>query len=424
MQSIIRRMILLALFLGANSIFCNQPVIAQNQLPADNQLPGVYIDCKDCDYDYIRQEIRFVNFVRDQKQADIHLFITVEQTGGGGREYELTYLGRRKFSDMTFTYSHQVDRNRTEDEIRKSLNEAIRIGLGPFMMNTSLDDRFKMKYDLPDEKMGASREVDDPWNYWVFELYAGRLQMEVESNRIQFDSRWGVYADRVTEEWKIRLRPYFNFDYTEIDREEEPTLKKSGHRHGFNSYAIKSISDHWSAALFADYITRSDRNLKHRYRINPGIEYSYFPYEQATRKAITFDYRLGFSHLDYYEETIFQKTSEDLFNHQLSANVSYEQPWGSIDAGINGSHYFHDFNLRSIDMYGRTSLRLMEGLSLNLQFDYEIVQDQITLPRSGSEIEDILLDQRELATDFNARWLIAISYTFGSDFANIVNTRF
>jgi hypothetical protein len=45
--------------------------------------------------------------------------------------------------------------------------------------------------------------------------------------------------------------------------------------------------------------------------------------------------------------------------------------------------------------------------------------------RAGdTSIEDILLRRRELATDFEFSGSVAITYTFGSDFANVVNTRF
>lgn len=61
--------------------------------------PSLYLDCHGCDYNYIRQEINFVNYVRDQEQADIHLFIRFTSTGDGGREYDLNFIGRRRFSE-------------------------------------------------------------------------------------------------------------------------------------------------------------------------------------------------------------------------------------------------------------------------------------------------------------------------------------
>ncbi len=36
--------------------------------------PKVFIDCDFCDEEYIRQNITFINYVRDRKVADVHLY--------------------------------------------------------------------------------------------------------------------------------------------------------------------------------------------------------------------------------------------------------------------------------------------------------------------------------------------------------------
>ncbi len=386
--------------------------------------PSLFLDCQGCDYNHIRQEITFVNYVRDQVQADIHLFITMQSTGDGGREYELSFIGRRGFSEINYSFTHQTSRDMTQSEIRDSLNDAIRMGLAPFMMKTPIADRFEIFFNGIDESRFPDVEMDDPWNHWVFELYAGSLQLQMESSQRKFDSRWGFWADRVTDDWKFRIRPYFNYNFEEIDQENGDKVVSHRHRHGLDSYAIMSLTDHWSAGVFADYITRTDRNTRHRLQVNPGIEYSIFPYDVATRRSITFRYRLGYTFTDYYDLTIFDKSTEHLVNQRLEARARYQQPWGSINAGIIGSHYFHDTTLRRLETYTRLSLRLAEGLSLSFQTDYNIIQDQLSLRAGDQSLEDILLAQQEMATDYYLRGMVAISYTFGSDFANIVNTRF
>ena len=59
--------------------------------------PKVYIDCESCDIDYIRTEITFVNYVRDRKEAQVHVLITTQRTGSGGYEYTLSFLGQNEF---------------------------------------------------------------------------------------------------------------------------------------------------------------------------------------------------------------------------------------------------------------------------------------------------------------------------------------
>lgn len=386
--------------------------------------PLVYIDCGRCDYDHIRREVTFVRYVRDPAQADLHVFITDESTGGGGREYEFSFLGRRAFSGTDHTLPLTVDRNATWDDTREEMNRVLEMGLAFYVMKTPLGTQMSLEYEEVEADQQLVQQQEDPWNYWVFEIYGGRVEMSHESNQSDFDSRWGFYADRVTETWKTRMRPYFNFSFEHIEQEDGESVTSTNHRHGFDSYAIRSISNHWSLGLFGDYITRNDRNLHHRVRINPGIEYSVFPYEEATRRSITVTYQVGITEVDYYEETIFLQTAERLGNHELSASVSYEQPWGDVNAGLSGSHYFHNFDHYRAEFYSNVSVRITEGLSLNVEADFEMIQDQLSLPRGNTTVEDVLLGQRELATDFAVSGGISLSYTFGSDFANVVNPRF
>lgn len=389
-----------------------------------SEAPRIYIDCNRCDYNYIRREVSVVRYVRDPKQADVHVFITEEGTGGGGREYEISFLGRRAFDDLEHTVTRTIGRNATDDETREELTRILKLGLAPFLLNTPIGEQLSLDHPDLNEAQASPRAEEDPWNHWVFEVYGGRVRMSRESNQSNFNSRWGFFADRVTETWKTRLRPYFNFSFVHIEEEEGESITSRNHRHGLNSYAIRSLNEHWSLGLFSDYITRTDRNLKHRVQINPGVEYSVFPYEEASRRSITFTYRLGFTQADYYEETIFFKTNERLANQRLEASVSFEQPWGDVYTGLTGSHYFHDFSHYRIDLFGRASVRIVEGLSLNFWGSFEMIQDQLSLPRGETTVEDVLLDQRELATDFSITGSISLSYTFGSDFADVVNTRF
>ena len=54
----------------------------------------------------------------------------------------------------------------------------------------------------------------------------------------------------------------------------------------------------------------------------------------------------------------------------------------------------------------------------------EFVRDQLFLPRRGASTDEILLQERQLATSFRYWMSLALSYSFGSRFANIVNPRF
>lgn len=386
--------------------------------------PYVYLDCPRCDYDFIRTELDYVNYVRDPEQADIHVFITSENTAGGGRECQFSFIGRRIFRGTEYTIKHYIEPNTTRDEQRKAINRFLTMGYASFMLQTPLAYNFIIAYS-DSSGSPAKREREDPWDYWVFQSYLGGISVELESNQERFNSRWGVFADRVTDDWKFRIRPYFNYSTVFIRASETADpVTSSQHRHGLESYAIMSINDHWSAGMFGKYFTAQRRNIRHEIMMSPGIEYSLFPYSEATRKAITLTYQLGLGYYDYYNETIFGKTEEMLFSHQLKGMVNIQQPWGSIETGLIGSNYLHDFDRRRVEIYAQLSGRLFEGFALSLQADYNIMRDQLSLPRDEASLEDILLWQQELATDFSFSGTVAITYTFGSKYTHIVNTRF
>ena len=90
--------------------------------------PKVYIDCGMCDIDYIRTEITFVNYVRDRKEADIHVLVTSLRTGAGGREYTIAYIGQNKFEGVNGTQKYFSEQTDTQDEIREGMVKSMRWG--------------------------------------------------------------------------------------------------------------------------------------------------------------------------------------------------------------------------------------------------------------------------------------------------------
>lgn len=46
---------------------------------------------------------------------------------------------------------------------------------------------------------------DDPWDFWTLEFYTD-ASADFESRQRSVDARYGVYVNRVTENWKIQLR--------------------------------------------------------------------------------------------------------------------------------------------------------------------------------------------------------------------------
>jgi hypothetical protein len=66
---------------------------------------------------------------------------------------------------------------------------------------------------------------------------------------------------------------------------------------------------------------------------------------------------------------------------------------------------------------------VFKGLSVRASGSLDIIHDQLYLPRGEGSLEDLLLQQKQLATTYQYEASIGFSYTFGSIFSNVVNTR-
>ena len=385
---------------------------------------SVYLDCDDCDQLHIRTELNFLNYVRDPSQADVHIFMTRSNTVLTGGQYELTFIGRGYLAGSELNLIRVLPQDASADQQRQTINNAIRLGVAPFIGHNTNPEILSLTYQQRDDSETDEVLTKDPWKHWVFNLYGGDFELDLESNRTVFDSRWGFYADHRSEQWKARIRPYFNYDLVRIQRDGRPAVRSSISRHGLDSYIIRSLGPHWSVGVFLDYVTRNDRNLKHSISLVPGVEYSLFPYDVATRRAITFVYQIGMTYTDYFETTIFGAMQEWLPRHELDARVAVRRPWGDIFSGLEGSQYLHDPSKQRAEFYTSVSVRLFEGFSLEFQTRFEMIRDQLSLPAGELLLEEILLQQRELATNYTLSTGIAFIYTFGSKFANVVNTRF
>lgn len=383
------------------------------------QAPLVYLDCGRCPETHIRSEINFVNYVREATTAQVHIIITDQQTGGGTL-YTLAFIGRNAFAGLDQTLTYSSAQNEAEAQVRDGLTDMLRIGLVPYVAQTQLVDRLRVSFAR--EGSTPAQVVHDRWHNWTFEVYGGG-NFDMESSQDAWSARYGFYANRVTEDWKIRLRPYFNHNSRTIRRVDRDDIEVRQKRHGLESYIIRSLGHHMGAGVSVDYLTSDLDNMHHGLTVAPAIEYSLYPYAEATRRSITFTYRLGYELNDYRQETIYQTTEDALANHSLNMSVQFRQPWGSISSGVTGFSYLHDTQYHRIMVNSNLSFRLGGGVALNIGGNYQRINDQLNLPRGEASLEDILLQRRRLATAYRTSGNIGLSYTFGSVFSNVVNPR-
>ncbi|HSH46293.1 MAG TPA: hypothetical protein VK966_10575 [Longimicrobiales bacterium] len=383
---------------------------------------AVFLDCSRCNETFVRQEMTYVDYVRDREVAHVHVLVTRQGTGAGGQAHTLDLIGRSPFLGMDYSTVYTTTAGATEAEEREGFLRTLQAALVPYLLQTPMAERLTVGVEPVEGEETGTGTPDDPWNSWTFEVYADG-SADLESRQESFDTRYGIYVDRVTEDWKIQLRPFFNYNYDRFER-EEGTITSTSRRDGFTSYVVRSISPHWSVGAFGDVFTSTFDNVDVRYRLMPAIEYSLFPYREATRRQLTIAYRIGGSHIAYRDTTIYGEMEQLLPEQTLSAGYEVTQPWGEIDAGINASQYLHDLERYSVRFDGGVELRVTQGLSVEVGGDLALIYDQINLPAGDADLEEILLRRRQLETNYEAGLNFGLRYRFGSIYNNVVNTRF
>ena len=382
--------------------------------------PRVFLDCSYCDVDYIKTEITFVNYVRDRKEAQIHVLVTTQPTGGGGTEFTLTFSGQLEFAGDDHVFKYVSNKTDTEDEIRKGFARVLKIGLLAYAGKTPIAERISIS--LSGAGKASSEAVKDRWNYWVFSLSGSGYFSGEESQR--YYSLYGsLSANRVTPRWKIRTTLSANRNKDSFSYEGD-TIESSSSSRNFNALVVKSITNHWSIGSWFSANSSTYSNMKFSISPAPAIEYDLFPYEESTRRQLRFLYKAGFYAFRYREETIFDKTSERLWGETFSATLELKEKWGEISSSLEGFHYFNDIRKNHIRAYSELSIRLVKGLRLSFYGSFSRVHDQLSLVKGEASLEEILLRRRQLATSYNYYGSVGLSYTFGSIYSNVVNPRF
>lgn len=400
------------------------PLAAQEAAPR----PSVFFDCdgRDCNSQYYRTEISWVDWVNLQEAADVHLIMSSTTTGAGGREYELDFLGGDAGSDYQDVMRYQSLPTDTDRERLDGIANAIAIGMARFASENGFNGLVTVQAAGGDRnggsRMVSQGEVDDPWNLWVFRIN-GNANLDGEDTRKTERLNGGFNASRVTDTWKVRFNGNFNYSRQSFEL-DEGTFRDSRYDWGFNPLIAYAVAEHWSVGIQGEVARQTRFNQDFRWEATPAVEYSVFPYEDATRRSFTFFYKIGPAFRDYIEETVFQETSETRFEQSLEIELSQRQTWGDAGVTLMGSHFLHDTGLYNVSLRGDIDFRVTRGLSVNARGNVGWVKDQIYLSAAGATDEETLLRLQQRGTDFSYGLSVGFNVQFGSIFNNVVNNRF
>lgn len=392
-----------------------------DSLGQNNDILRIYVDCDYCDYPYFVENILFVNFVRDAHLSQVQVIISTEHTASGGHKFNFRFIGREKYIGMEQTLSYSSTAFESEDQQRQGLTRVLKMGLMPYLSQTSLAPAIDINYRKPENGFTPGK-MSDPWNYWVLRLdMGGGLAAEEQRNAYRIEG--SVKMNRITEQWRLGLNVDYDYEEENIKEDEEEEIQSILDEREIKADVVKSLTSHWSTGIFAEVYTTTYRNIDLGTSFSPALQYNIFPWKESSQRILAIAYHIGIRTFEYIEETLYEKTAESRFYESLGFQWEMIQPWGEVNFWLEGSHYFHDFDKNRVMLYTYLSLRLVKGFSLFLNIDLESIHDQIYLPKGEASLEEILLKRKQLATTFNYSTSFGVSYTFGSIYNNIVNRR-
>lgn len=402
------------------------PAPARAQDAAAQPPPPIklFLDCQwECDMEFTRTEIPWVDHVRDRADADVHVLVTTRTTAANASEFTLTFIGLRELSALTDTlvvFSPEAD---SPDKRRRAVTEALKRGLVRYVVRRPGSERLTITYAAPAGAAAGAAPALDRWNLWVFRTRANGYFNGEESSR-SINLNGSVSANRISPAWKANLSVDGNYGENNFTFQDGTKFNSYSHGYGLRELIVKSLGPHWSAGQRASITASTFQNQKLAFRFAPAVEYNIYPYSESTRRQLRLQYSIGATHYRYEDTTIFDKITETRGDHSLLASLDTRQPWGTVSISLQGRALLDDPAKNQLFFNPQFDVRLFRGLSLNLFGYVSLLRDQLYLAKGGATDEEVLLRRRQLATSYQYFVGAGLSYTFGSIFSNVVNPRF
>ena len=374
-----------------------------------------YLDCR-CDQNYLKQQTSFLDHVRDQNLADIEIFILDVRNPTGTRSFEIKIDGNNEYQEISSSVLVSGYANDTSSTLRDKLLNKLKLALVPFLDKANYNLNVDVSSNFDDLTVN-----DDKWKNWVFEL-SGSYNDDKEETRKTNRYELEFEVDKLTPDWRIGM---------EIKRNEskgkyfsnDDVYTSSRKTTSFSGRVVKSVSDHFSAGVFLGAYQNTYENIDLNRYIAPAIEYSFYPYRDVLSKEITLAYRIGVGKRNYIEKTIYGYEKQKLSSQTLSLNIRFRQKWGNISSYLNATQFLNDGTKKRFSLRSDLDLRVFEGLAVRFSGNINLIREQYSLAAVSNSIEELLLQQRQIATDYKTNFSVGLSYTFGSIYNSVINTR-
>lgn len=396
---------------------------AQTDIKKTDKLK-VFLDCTRewlCDFDYVRQEMKMVDFVRDRFASDVHVQVVTNFSSGGGEQNQLIFLGLNNFSGKNDTLGYFNNATMTEDEKRKQLVKYLKLGLTSYYAKTSVAEKINISYSVKESENEETKaqQKKDPWNFWQISI-GGSGYFNGDQNYKGHNISGEVSAGRETNKARTNINFSLQSNKTTFTLADGSKDIAQNKQREFNANHAVKLNEHWALGGNLNYQRSLFYNYDMNLTIRPRLEYSFTPYSKFNSERIIVQYLIGPVINNYTDTTIYFKLKETQVQQSLNLITSFTKPWGSVNLGMFFSHYISDFKKKNISFNGSVNWKIFKGFNFGIGGNYSIVRDQINVKKGSASSADVLTRRRALLSGYNYFVAVGFSYRFGSIFNSSV----
>jgi len=399
-------------------------LISSSLISQDALKPNVFLDCQtNCHTVFTKDQVNFINYIRDRQAADIYVLITSQRASAGAREIQMLFSSGNEEDTVNDTIKYIKAENISALEEQELFVKHLKKGLLPYIIDSPLAENINYSVDVEEAESDANKNLDDPWNYWSFGVSVN-LSINGEASFEEQGLFGRISASRVTENEKIFISTFYDFEQSTFTLSDGEEVSSKNERNRTFAQYVKSINDHWSIGIRSLVGSSSFGNTDFEVTVRPAIEYNIYPYSDNSTRRFTIMYSNGIAYKDYTELTVFDRLEETRWRHGIDVEFAQTQKWGDISIDLEFDQFLHDLSLYSISLNPNVELNFVKGLSLEFGGFFSYVKDRINIAKGEVSDEDIILQNIQLDTNYSYFSYFGFSYRFGSQNNNIVNPRF
>lgn len=419
---------ILIFVLGMTQLTLSQPAQTPDT-PLKTSKLNIFLDCKDCDIDYIKNNLKIVNYVETHQSADVYVQITSIGTGDGGKEHKISCFGQGKFSSTNVNIPLVLPAEVTKDAERETILKNMRIGLGSFLVQTPYKSCLDLVcFDL--DGLGFSEGIDleeesDPFRNWKFEIGGtGSLNQDEYSKGYMITSMLNISKlnDNIKmlskntlsllEDWMkttINDSTYVDYDFIRLVTSNNLFVKSLGTR------------DRCGIGGIASFEINSNNYIERQISFGPAFEYNIFPYDLASDKYFIVRYNLLYE-MNNYDTTLISGLKRDMFSHGLLLHYYYIHKGTEIDANVSACNYLDDTRMFSVGAYIGVTITpdKLQGFSIQVGLGASFSQNPVSVEEYPEDPKGHVMPDSGLSYSS----MFTLTYRFGSKNNSYVNPRF